>query len=261
METLFLSVILPNALLIFCRITAFFVVAPVFSYRGVPAHFKIGFCVFVTLLAYAAIAPTAFVAWDGTFLIAVIKEILIGLVLGFAAALFFQVMYIAGALMDMMIGLGIANIVDPVTGAQTPMLGNFKYYLAMLVFLAINGHHYLLIGILNSFEWVPLEYIWLEHIANGNVSSFLLQSFIQVFIFGFQMAAPIVVALFLVDLGLGMLAKSAPQFNIFVVGFPIKILSGFIVLILAMPGLIYLFNRLFELMFTAMNELMQTIGA
>lgn len=261
METLLINSILPNALLILCRITAFFVVSPVFSYRGVPARFKIGIAVFVTLLTYTALEPTSFVAWDGAYVLAIIKEILIGLVLGFAASLFFYVVYIAGSLMDMMIGLGIANIIDPVTGAQTPVLGNFKYYLAMLLFLAMNGHHYLLLGIMNSYDWVPLEYLWLEHIANGNVSSFLLQTFIQVFVLGFQMAAPVVVALFLVDLGLGMLAKSAPQFNIFVVGFPIKILTGFIVLLMTIPGLVYLFNRLFELMFTAMNELLRTIGA
>jgi flagellar biosynthetic protein FliR len=251
---------LPNLLLVFCRITSFFIVAPVFSARNVPNHFKVGFSFLITLVAFSTIDQNAMTI-DGTYLITVMKEIVIGLLLGFVAYLFFTVVQISGSFIDMQMGFSMANIIDPMTGTQSPILGNLKFMLAVLLFLTFNGHHYFIHAIIDSYKWVPLSNQVFAHIYNGQVSDFLLKSFASVFKLAFQMAAPMIAALFLIDVGLGILAKTAPQFNIFVIGMPLKILVGFILLTLLFPGFLALFSELFSTMFGAMQKLLDILAS
>lgn len=250
---------LPNFLLIFCRITAFFVVAPVFSTRGVPAQFKVGIAFFVSLLIFLSMGEVTAIPWNPAYILTILRELLIGLLLGFTAYMFFTIVQVAGSFIDMQIGFGIANVIDPMTGAQSPILGNFKFMVAMLLFLSLNGHHYLLMAIMKSYEWVPLSNELFAHIYGGKVSEFMLSTFTTMFSLAFQMAAPLVVALFLVDVALGILARTAPQFNIFVIGLPLKIIVGFLILIVLVPGFLYLFKEMFELMFHSLNELLRLL--
>jgi flagellar biosynthetic protein FliR len=250
----------PNGLLIFCRITAFLLAAPVFSTRGVPAQWKIGLSVILTFLVFAAAGLNEPTAVDGLFIISIVREVVVGLLLGFTAYLFFTAVQIAGSFIDIQMGLGIANVIDPMTGAQSPIIGNFKFLLAILLFLAFNGHHYLLDGLLKSYRWIPLSNDLFARIQEGAVHEFVIRSFGTVFALALQMAAPLVVALFLMDVGLGILSKTAPQFNIFVVGVPMKIIAGFLLLLLVVPGFALLFRDLFGSLFESLDKLVQTIG-
>ncbi|SDW27318.1 flagellar biosynthetic protein FliR [Paenibacillus sp. CF384] len=245
----------PIFLLIFCRITAFFVVAPIFSTRNVPNTFKLGFCFFISLLVFLTYGLKQTIVPDADYVLAIIREILAGALLGFTAYLFFTIVSTAGSLIDMQMGFGMANIIDPMTGASAPLLGNFKNMIATLVFLSINGHHFLLSGLLQSYEWVPLTNSLFAHVSSGSITSFLTAMLGQTFLLAIQMSAPLVVAMFLTDVGLGFLARTAPQYNVFVIGIPIKILVGFLMLAVMMPGLVILYEHLFELMFTAMQKL------
>lgn len=251
-----LLAMLPNILLMFCRITAFFVSAPIFSMRGVPAPFKIGIAGYVTFLAFAAADAQTALTWSSAYPLAVIKEILIGLALGFAAYLFFAVVQIAGSFVDIQMGFGIVNVIDPMTGAQAPILGNFKYYIAVLLFLTMNGHHYLMLAIMNSFKYVPLDGAVFARIAEGSISTFFIDTFVVVFALAFQIAAPLVATLFLVDVGLGLLARTAPQFNMFVVGIPLKIIIGFTTFAILIPGFAFLFGKVFEQLFSSLDRLL-----
>lgn len=251
---------LPNFLLIFCRITAFFVVAPVFSAKNVPNQFKIGLSFFITLIVFSTIDPSS-MTFDGVYLVAIMKEIVIGLLIGFVAYLFFTVVQISGSFIDMQMGFSMANIIDPMTGTQSPILGNLKFMLAVLLFISMNGDHYFIHAIVDSYKWVPLSNEAFAHIYNGQVSEFLLQSFATVFLLAFQMAAPMIAALFLIDVGLGILARTAPQFNIFVIGMPLKVLVGFILLTLLFPSFLNLFSDLFTMMFNAMQKLLELLGS
>lgn len=259
METLLQS--FPVFLLVFCRITAFFVVSPVFSSRGVPSQFKVGIALFVSLLIYL-IKGTTIKIPDGTemYMLLVIREIMIGLLLGFIAYLMFMVIQTAGSFIDIQIGLGIATVFDPMTGASAPLIGNFKYMFAMLIFLSMNGHHYLLQSVLYSYDWIPMDSDIASQIMNGSLSDFLLRTFSNSFLIAFQMSAPIVVAMFLTDVGLGFLARSAPQFNIFVIGVPVKIIVGLFLLMLLAPSFAFIFEHLFQEMFQAMQGLLQVLG-
>jgi flagellar biosynthetic protein FliR len=251
---------LPNLLLIFCRITSFFIVAPVFSARNVPNQFKVGLSFLITLVAFSTIDQNAMTI-DGAYLVSVMKEIVIGLLLGFVAYLFFTVVQISGSFIDMQMGFSMANIIDPMTGTQSPILGNLKFMLAVLLFLTFNGHHYFIHAIIDSYKWVPLSNEAFAHIYNGQVSDFLFKSFASVFELAFQMAAPMIAALFLIDVGLGILARTAPQFNIFVIGMPLKVLVGFVLLTLLFPGFLTLFSELFSLMFGAMQKLLDILAS
>jgi flagellar biosynthesis protein FliR len=235
----------PGFLLCFCRITSFFVVSPIFNAQNVPNQFKVGLAVFVSFIAFVGTGIASPVSMDSMYWLLIAREILIGVFLGFIAYMFFTVVQIAGSFIDIQMGFGIANVIDPLTGASTPVLGNLKYIIATLLFLSFNGHHYLLEGIIRSYEWVPLNNDLFTHLYDGRISDFMIRTFSEVFALSFQMAAPIVVALFLTDLGLGLLARVAPQFNIFVVGMPLKIFLGFMMLILLFPGYQVLFKDLF----------------
>ncbi|MNN17296.1 Flagellar biosynthetic protein FliR [compost metagenome] len=247
-------------LLIFCRIASFFVVAPIFASRSVPGTFKIGLSAMIALIVYLVSGIHQTVPVDLTYFLFIVREILIGLLMGYVATLMFSVIQMAGAFIDLQIGFSIANVIDPMTGASAPMISNFKYMVATLLFLSINGHHYLLQAIMRSYTWIPLNNDFFSRIYSGNLSEFLLRTFSESFILAFQMSAPLVVALFLTDVALGFLARTAPQFNVFVIGVPLKIIVGLLLLLLLMPSLIYAFEYLFQVMFKSLENLMGAIG-
>lgn len=252
---------IPSFMLVFIRIGAFFVVAPVLSFRGVPAQFKIGLTFFIALLTFTVVGmQNELVQVDGAYLISILRETLIGLLLGFIAYLFFTVVQVAGSFVDLQMGFGIVNVIDPITGAQSPILGNFKFIIAILLFLTLNGHHYFITAMMESYQWVPINNDFFLRIYDGSVSNFVLESFTTMFVLAFKMAAPLIAALFLTDVALGMLARTAPQFNVFVIGIPIKIVIGFAVFFLMISGFFVLFYELFKTLLEALQNLLQLIG-
>lgn len=251
---------LPVFMLIFCRITAFFVISPVFTSRGIPPSYKIGLSAIIALIVYFSFGLGEVVPQDLSYVILIVQEVLVGLLLGFTAYLIMTVVQTAGALIDIQIGFSMANVIDPFTGTSSPLIGNFKYYLALLVFLSMNGHHYLFDAIMYSYDWIPITGDVFGKIHDGNVTDFLVRTFSHSFVLALQMAAPLVAALFLTDVGLGFLARTAPQFNVFVIGIIIKIIVGLVLLMLLMPMLVSLFDHLFAKMFEALRQLLGVLG-
>lgn len=247
-------------LLIFCRITSFFVVAPVFSSRSAPNSFKIGFSAIIAVLIYLVYGTHQSVPIDLTYVMYILREILVGLLIGYVAYLMFSVILMAGSFIDIQIGFGMANVLDPMTGASAPVLGNFKYMIGMLLFLGMNGHHYLLEAVLRSYNWIPLNNDVFARMMGGKISDFLVMAFAQAFSLAVQMSAPLVVALFLTDVALGFLARTAPQFNVFVIGIPLKIIVGLFLLLLMMSSFVFAFQQLFEILFRAMENLLGVMG-
>ncbi|WP_068622377.1 flagellar biosynthetic protein FliR [Paenibacillus tuaregi] len=247
-------------MLIFCRIASFFVVAPIFASRSVPGTFKIGLSAMIALLVYLVSGITQTVPTDLSYILLIVREIMIGLLMGYTAFLMFTVIQMAGAFIDIQIGYSIASVIDPMTGASSPIISNLKYMIATLLFLSINGHHYLLQAIMRSYSWIPLDNQFFNKIYNGNISEFLSRTFSESFVLAFQMSAPLVVALFLTDVALGFLARTAPQFNVFVIGVPLKIIVGLLLMVFLMPSLIYAFEYLFQVLFKSLENLMGAIG-
>jgi flagellar biosynthetic protein FliR len=250
---------LPIFLLIFVRLTAFFVSAPIFSMRGVPSQFKIGFGFFVSLVAFTTVNVDQPIPLDLSLIIIILKEVMVGLALGFVASLILYTVQVAGAFIDFQMGFAIANVVDPQTGAQVPILGNFKYMLALLFLLTVDGHHMMLDGVFRSYQMVPIEAMFIP-IGSEEVARFITDTFVQMFLVAFQLALPIVGSLFLVDVALGIVARTVPQLNVFVVGLPLKILVGFVVILITIPTFFFLLKNVMRNMIETMGQLLQLLG-
>lgn len=247
-------------LLIFVRITSFIVTVPVFSGRQIPALFKIGFSAALSVLCVGVVNEPIESLSQGTMVLLIVKEFMVGIVLGMVANILFYAVQLAGALMDLQIGFSMASLFDPTFGTNTQLTGRFKNILAILVLLATNGHHLLIQGILASFDWVSLQAsvpAWMD----GRLSSFLLDCVVQMFMIGFMMAAPIIGTLFLVDVGLGIIARTVPQMNVFAIFPPVKVLIHFLIYIFILPSFFYLIKIIFENMFGSMYSILKIMGA
>lgn len=249
---------LPGYLLILTRVTAFFVTVPLFSYKAIPTTQRIIFgAVLAFMMAYTLELPE--IPIDGAYILLVMKETMVGLAIGMVAFIVMAAIQIAGGFIDFQMGFAIANVIDPQTGAQSPLLGQFFNVLAMLLLLALNGHHLLLDGIFYSYQYIPIDQMWPAFGSEGLVE-FVITTFAASFAIAFQMSIPIVATLFLVDLALGITARTVPQLNIFVVGFPIKIGVSFMVLLIMMSVMVAVMQKLFEFMMISMRDLMILLG-
>lgn len=249
--------IIPVFLLIFVRIAAFFVTMPLFSYRTIPNQFKIGISFFLALIMFSAI-DTSSILIDGSYFFLLIKEALVGLLIGLIAYIILSAVQIAGGFIDFQMGFAIANVIDPQTGAQSPLIGQYFYIFALLFLLSVNGHHLLIDGMFSSFNFIPIDsFISFSHQSFAN---FIVESFNTMFLIAFQMAIPIVGCLFLVDVALGIIARTVPQLNVFVVGLPIKIFVSFVVILFFLSLYIILVKALYSTMFEIMRGLMQLFG-
>jgi len=256
MEQLFTH--FPSFLLVLTRVASFFVTLPLFSYRSIPNSHKIGIAFFISWIMFFTVEKQP-LEIDGYYILLIFKEVSVGLLIGMFAYMILSAIQIAGGFIDFQMGFAIANVVDPQTGAQSPILGQYLYTFALLLMLAIDGHHLLIDGIVYSYQLIPLNQLSIPF-ANEQIIEFVLKAFGNMFLIAFQMSIPIVGSLFLVDLALGIVARTVPQFNIFVVGLPIKILVSFILLIVVMATLFIAVQQLFELMLVSMQTLMKLMG-
>ncbi|MFB1081096.1 flagellar biosynthetic protein FliR [Jeotgalibacillus sp. JSM ZJ347] len=245
-------------LLIIVRISAFFVTMPLFSHRSIPATHRIGIAILLSWMMYYTLDAEPFDI-NGEYILLIIKEAAVGLFLGLIAYIILSAIQIGGNFIDFQMGFAMANVIDPQTGAQSPLIGQYLYTLAILLLLTLNGHHLILDGIFFSYQYIPLDQVTLGF-GDPMTAELIVKAFAATFVIAFQMAAPVVATLFLVDIALGIVARTSPQFNIFVIGFPIKITVAFIVLIVLMGVTFQVIQRLFDLIFVVMRDLMITLG-
>lgn len=235
-------------LLVLTRIGALISTAPFWSGKVIPMQVKI----YLTILTSAALLP---LVWElvpsvstGSpfYILMVIRETLLGLILGLASVLLFNAIQVAGQIIDTQMGFGMVNVLDPQSGTQIPMMGNFYYLIALLLFILSDGHHYLLTAVTRSFILVP----------PGTITSFpthvwqdVTGLLAQILVFALQIALPVAGVLFLTDIALGIIARTVPQMNVFVLGIPIKILAGIFTIFFVLPlyavSLRFLFRQIF----------------
>lgn len=221
-------------LLAFIRTSTMLFVFPVFSAQQIPLMVRIGLAGFISFVLYHSLPLAAPIPDMGALVAAVVSQIVLGLIVGFVAYLVFMGVQFAGEIIDIQIGFAVANIINPTTQQQVTVIGELELTLATLVFLISNSHLLMLQGIGGSFHLVPLPYINLDPSVAGNVVIFLEQAFLIVF----QIAAPAAVSLFIVNIALGLMARVAPQMNVFVVGFPLQIGIGLLMLAVSVPLLV-----------------------
>lgn len=245
-------------LLVLVRVSAFFVTVPFFSYRTIPQQVRITLAVVLSWMMYYTIDVEPFVV-NGDYIMLIIKEAIIGLLLGLVGYIVLSAVQIAGSFIDFQMGFAVANIIDPQTGAQSPLIGQFFNMIALLVLISIDGHYLILDGIYYSYQFMPIDQVF-PNFGNDDFAEFIIKTFAAVFSISFQMAAPVVATIFLVDLALGIIARTVPQLNIFVVGFPVKIAVSFIVLFIMMAVMVEVMQKLIQIMIYSMHNLMVILG-
>jgi flagellar biosynthesis protein FliR len=229
-------------LLVLLRVSALLVVAPIFGHRNWQARSKVGLAFLVSIVLFPVVAEQPLDLPVGVFAYGalMVREVLMGVILGFTVLLLFVGIQFAGQLAGLQMGFGIVNVIDPQSANQISIIGQFLNILAILLLLTLNGHHMILSGLATSFETIPLGGV---EFHDGLMLK-LMAVTTEVFVIAIKIAAPVLIALFLVTASMGVLARTVPQMNVFMVGFPVQIAVGMGALVAALP----LFSMLVERM-------------
>ena len=229
-------------LLVLLRVSALLMVAPIFGHRTWLARAKVGLAFTVSIILFPIVAdqPLDVPAGVLPYALMMIREVLMGVVMGFVVLLLFVGIQFAGQVAGLQMGFGIVNVIDPQSSNQLSILGQFLNILAILLLLSLNGHHMILTGLVTSFETIPLGGVVLK----AGLMQKMIAITAEVFIIGVKIAAPIMTALFLVTAAMGVLARTVPQMNVFMVGFPVQISVGLGAFLVCMPLFAMLVERL-----------------
>ncbi len=219
-------------LFVFFRVGALIFFVPVLGSRQIPTSMKIGFILFISIVIFPLVQnrplPEPRSIFElSTFLIA---DVTIGLGIAFIARLIFAAVQVAGTVVDFQMGFGVVNVIDPQTETQVSVTAQFHNILAILVFLATDAHHYIIQAIVDSFFIItPAEIDF-----TGITPKYMLHLFSGTFTTAVKIAAPIMAILFFLSVGLGLVARTVPQMNVFIVGFPLQIGVGLVMVGLSM---------------------------
>lgn len=214
-------------ILLFFRFGALFIAAPIFSHKSIPNSIKAAMAFFFTIVFYSSMPPLDIPITIPSIFIAILSELLFGLAIGLILQVAFNVITFAGGIISFMMGFSLASAIDPQTGVSMPIISQFLSLMALMILFSIDLHHWLLIFISDSLSSIPLG----GFILQENLFNYIIFATSQMFLVGFMIAFPIIALTFLQDIIFGMLMKTMPQFNLLVIGFPIKIGVAFVVLI------------------------------
>ncbi len=223
-------------MLILARIAGLMIEAPLFSARTIPASAKTALAIWVTSVLWFVL-PIAQKLPDGglPFVFLIINEVTIGFLIGFICHIFFAAVQSSGDFIDLQMGLSIASAFDPSTGGMVSIIGRLSFYLALVVFVIINGHHMLFAAVANSFSVLPIGTP--INITGGLVIQ-LISTGTAMLLIAVQLATPVIILVFLSDFSFGIISRVAPQVNVFQLGFQVKPTLGLIVILLSIPLLI-----------------------
>lgn len=241
-------------LLILVRITAFMTTSPIFGDRAIPTKVKISISIWITILMYY-LMPEVVVEYATIidFSILVVKEAITGLLIGFAAYICNTIIHFSGKIIDMEIGLSMAQVFDPSTNTSTGLTGSLYSYLLMLLMIVSNMHIFLINAIVDSYKLIPVGGFSIGSTMYGTVLGFMT-NFIVI---GFRIVLPVFAAILLLNCILGIMARVAPQMNMFAVGIQLKVMVGLFVMFVTISILPTLANFIFELMQDMVREIIQ----
>ena len=233
--------------LIFVRIVTILALMPIFGAQAVPPQIKVAIALIFTVLLYTSILKNSFSTMEKfsltLFGLLVVKEVMVGVAIGFVSSLLFTAIQFAGRLVDVEMGFGFVQLVDPISNQTVTVWGQLQVILFTVLFLIINGHYFMLLAVQRSFELIPLMG---AHLPGGKMVFHLVTITSAIFSTALKFAAPIYVTLILSEIALGAVARTVPQINIFFVGMPLKIAIGLGTAILALPMLSVLFRASVE---------------
>ena len=224
------------------RVLGVMATAPIFSHNTIPNRIKLGIGIVFTLIMMPTLPPLPqFEIFSFQGLLILVQQLVIGLAIGFSMRLVFAAVDLAGQLIGMSMGLGFATFFDPQSQGQSTAVNQFLILLAMLIFLSLDGHLMIVTAMANSFITMPIA------IGGSGINPTKIALWGEtIFSAGLLLALPVVAALLITNMALGILTRTAPQLNLFGIGFPITLSIGFLVLALALPGMLKPIEKFIE---------------
>lgn len=223
-------------LLVLARMSAFIAVWPVLGSINVPAPAKVLFAFLMTIMIYPFVKESMLTPLISLqqLIFFVLKEVIVGLCLAFISHLFFYGLQVAGEIISLSMGLSSAQMFNPTSGSQSTPIDTLCYILGALVFLAIDGHHMFLTGLVQSYDVLPATR-WGIEVQSFSQVAIYGQSVVE---FGLKISAPILVSILLINISLAIVSRAVPQINVLVTSMPVNALVGFVLLILMIPMLV-----------------------
>jgi len=229
--------------LVVLRVSGIFVTAPVLSAGNVPGVLRIYFsliCSFIIL----SIIPVPKVPLTATvidYLLLGAKELMVGLLLGVIPRIMFAAVNFAGTIIGFQMGLSIANVMDPQTDMQVSIIASFETILATLLFIVLDGHHVFFEALIVSYQKVPIQ----GFLFTPGKIEFLLRIMGDLVIVGLKLGSPIIISMLLANVIMGFMARSIPQMNVFIVGFPFTIGLGLLLIIIGIPHMVDALTKIY----------------
>ncbi|MCB0420545.1 MAG: flagellar biosynthetic protein FliR [Bdellovibrionales bacterium] len=243
-------------ILVFIRMTSFIVSWPVFGSGLVPTPAKVLFSLVITLVIFPvldrSLVSITFDSYQMVFL--AMKEVFIGVTFGFLARMFFFCISVAGQLNSITMGISSSQLFNPAMGSSASSLEQFKVAIATLFFLAIQGHHVFLQGIVMSFDLVPMGLQGVNFLSSSSVGEFTQ----QVMEIGVRLSAPVLVAVFFMNISMAVIGRAVPQINVLITSLPVNILAGFVIMIIVMPIFIWQMEDIVDFSAEAVFKLLKT---
>ena len=229
--------------LILIRLASFVFAAPFFNMANVPRKVKAGFALCLTVLVYS-LFPDMTVEYNGMidYAIIVVEEMIVGILLGAVTSFCVQIIMFAGKIIDMDIGISMAQLYDPTTRMQVGIMGNFYYYMLMLLLIISGMHRFLIEAIVETYNFIPIGGVKF----GAGLYTTIIQFMSEYFVIGFRIALPVFATMLLLNCILAILARIAPQMNMFVVGMQLKIFVGIFVIFFTIRMLPAVSNFIFE---------------
>ncbi|MBR1737508.1 MAG: flagellar biosynthetic protein FliR [Firmicutes bacterium] len=240
---------------IIIRMVGFFSIAPVVGGRNIPAMIRIAMALTVSVIVFNTGIVKEIEYFDSVlgYGILLLKEFFVGFTIGFVALFFFNTAYLAGLLNDQQIGLSMAAVFDPVNQMQVPITGNIYFYMFTAIMIVTGGHRMLISSIYYSYSAIPVGGALL--VGNESLYNLMMRFFNSFFMIGASMALPIIGVLLVIDVALGIMVKTAPRLNVFVVGMPVKVMVGLISIWIIIP----IFDKVYNILYTTVSENLLTV--
>lgn len=244
-------------IIILVRVASFVSAAPFYSMKQVPMKAKAIFSLALTMLLFATI-PSDMFSYESNFdfIILIVKEAMVGMIIGFFANMGYYILSLVGHMMDTEIGFAMVNTLDPVTSIQVTITSNLYSYLIMLMMMITNLHHYFIRAFVDSYQVIP--------VGGGkiptNLYELMLAFLVQYFIIAFRIVLPVFGSILIVNVTLGILAKVAPQMNMFVIGMQLKVLVGLLILYVVIQLLPAVSDFVFNQMIESMRQAIYSMG-
>lgn len=246
-------------ILVFIRLTSFFLVAKSLFPKGIPPILKGAIGMILSFAIISGINYQVVLEINNNYMLvySVVSEIMSGVILGFIANMIFEFIRMAGGYMDIQIGLSMMNILDPSSETTSTPFSNLSYFISMVIFFIIDGHHLLIKCLIQSFKVVNIG----QNIVFQDTFSVVLDAFREYFVVGVKIAIPLVLIIIITDLCMALVSRTVPAINVMILGMPVKMVVGLLTFIALLPIMIKIISYAFNLIPDIIEEMLKVLPA